>query len=419
MAAGLQPAPTCYRDWSATGGHRRDFIVGCPRAAAAVLSCGVQFDRWITPHLAVSTLFDCCRWTCQVTQPVQRTPLWPASWLPAVDKGGGSKSVEVQRVWEVYHERVQFMSRQDALQLDESLDAGDVSRPWLVWSRAAETALTSSVVVQFRAEVWFLGGGVLCSGLSGLVVTRYGRLVAMLMMSMMLLVYSCIRTLLFAPLLHMRRRFKAVMVVLGAMIQYGVSLSRSVEITAQWDKILAVGPWYPVTIDDLSAVRGLGTGDFHRVVADVHHRLSDFIHAVVVHRRDEAIREWRNWIREDPMMHSFRWLRPDLVLPAPFLQCKPHLTPGGSGVLADPARIDEEFRKTWLPNFCRSGQRDTSLEEFDREVDVWLLLLLEVDLPGLTGQVLADVVPRKGATAGSLDGLGVEGVEGPACFLVR
>ena len=44
----------------------------------------------------------------------------------------GSKSVEVQRVWEVYDERLQFMSRQDALQLDESLEAGDVVRAWLV-----------------------------------------------------------------------------------------------------------------------------------------------------------------------------------------------------------------------------------------------------------------------------------------------
>ena len=41
-------------------------------------------------------------------------PLWPASWLLAVDKGRGSKSVEVQRVWEVYEERLQFMSLQDA-----------------------------------------------------------------------------------------------------------------------------------------------------------------------------------------------------------------------------------------------------------------------------------------------------------------
>ena len=32
--------------------------------------------------------------------------------------------------------------------------------------------------------------------------------------------------------------------VLGAMIRHGVSLSRSVELTAQWDKVLALGPMY-------------------------------------------------------------------------------------------------------------------------------------------------------------------------------
>ena len=109
-------------------------MVGCPLAVAAVLSCRVQTDRWVAPHLAVRTLFDCCcRWDCWVTQPVQRTPLWPASWLPAIDNGRGSKSVEVQRLWEVYDERLQCMSRQGALQLDESLDAGNVSRARLVW----------------------------------------------------------------------------------------------------------------------------------------------------------------------------------------------------------------------------------------------------------------------------------------------
>ena len=109
-------------------------------------------------------------------------------------------------------------------------------------------------------------------------------------------------------------------------------------------------------------------------------------------------------VREDPLVHPYKWLRPDLVPPAPFLQCKPHLTPGGSGVLVDPARIDEEFRKAWLPYFCRSGQRDTSLEEFRFEVEGWLPLLPVFELPGLTGQMLFDVVRRKSATAGSLDG---------------
>ena len=64
-------------------------------------------------------------------------------------------------------------------------------------------------------------------------------------------------------------------------------------------------------------------------------------------------------------------------------------------MLADPARIDEEFRKAWLPYSCRSWQRDTSLEEFNREVEGWLPLFPEVDLPRLNGQMLADVVQRK------------------------
>ena len=181
-----------------------------------------------------------------------------------------------------------------------------------------------------------------------------------------------------APLLDIRRRFKAVMDVLDAMIRYGVSLSRSVELAAQWDKVLAFGPLYPFTADDLDVVRGLGIGDFYQVVSGIHHRLSDFIHSVVVHRRDEAIRGWRNWIREDPMVQSYRWLRPDLVPPAPFLQCKPRLTPGGSGVLADPARIDEEFRKAWLPYFCRSVKGRPALRNSTKKLRVGCLCCLRL-----------------------------------------
>ena len=50
--------------------------------------------------------------------------------------------------------------------------------------------------------------------------------------------------------------------------------------------------------------------------------------------------------------------------------------------------------------------KETSLEEFNTEVEGWLPLLPEVSLPCLTGQVLADVVHRKGVTAGGLDGWG-------------
>ena len=55
LASGKQPAPTCKRAWSASGGYWRDFMVGCP-LAAAVLSCKVQSDRWVAPHLAFRTL---------------------------------------------------------------------------------------------------------------------------------------------------------------------------------------------------------------------------------------------------------------------------------------------------------------------------------------------------------------------------
>ena len=178
LASGLQLAPTCKRDWSATGGHR----------------------RWIAPHLDVRTLFDCCRWSCRVTQPVPRTPLWPPSCLPAIDECRGSKSVEVRNVWEVYDDRLQFISWQDAQRLDESLDAGDVSRAWLVWSCSAETALVdayrfSDGPIPCRGLV--LGrGNAFFFGLSGLVVTRFGRHVVMLLTLLMLLMFSCTVTLL-------------------------------------------------------------------------------------------------------------------------------------------------------------------------------------------------------------------------------
>ena len=107
-----------------------------------------------------------------------RTPFWPASWLPAVDLGPGSKSVEVLRVWEVYDERLQFMSLKNAQCLSESLNADDVSSAWLFWSRAAEAPLDDAC--RFcgglsQAGALFLGVVVLCFELCGLVVIKCGR----------------------------------------------------------------------------------------------------------------------------------------------------------------------------------------------------------------------------------------------------
>ena len=59
--------------------------------------------------------------------------------------------------------------------------------------------------------------------------------------------------------------------------------------------------------------------------------------------------------------------------------------------------------KLGLPYFCRSGRREASLKEFNEEV---FGLLPLVEMPPLTRDDLFQVVRRKTATAGSLDGWG-------------
>ena len=65
-----------------------------------------------------------------VTQPVRCTPLLPAAWLPAFDKGS-SKSVEVQRVWEVYDDPLRFMAKVDDARLATALQEGMFRQPGL------------------------------------------------------------------------------------------------------------------------------------------------------------------------------------------------------------------------------------------------------------------------------------------------
>ena len=196
--------------------------------------------------------------------------------MPIVDKSRGSKSAEVQRVWEVYDERLQFMSRRDALLLDESLYLDNVSMAWTVWSRAAEAALADAYRFSggpLPSRSLILGRGAASFRrvqLGGQWIRRARANVADAHDAADVFLY---RDFSVAPLLDMRRRFKAVMDILDAMIRCGVSLSRSVELTAQWDQILALGPVFPVTVDDLSVDRGLGIGAFFHVASDVHRRL--------------------------------------------------------------------------------------------------------------------------------------------------
>ena len=109
---------------------------------------------------------------------------------------------------------------------------------------------------------------------------------------------------------------------------------------------------------------------------------------------------------EDDKVFPYRWLKPDLVAPAPLLCCDPCLTVDGSGVLSDPGRIDEQFRSAWLPFFCRAGRGAADPSVFDHEVGGWLPRVGEFDLPPLLGSDLYYVVQHKRVSAGGLDGWG-------------
>ena len=122
---------------------RRDFVVVFPLAAAAVVGCQVDGQRWIQSHLSVRASFQLERWAVNVSQP---SPSWLVCWLLCVDKSH-STSVEIRRVWEIYDHQLQFMSGDDQDAFDNALTLGDVSAAWLSRSKAAATSLPDAFVV--------------------------------------------------------------------------------------------------------------------------------------------------------------------------------------------------------------------------------------------------------------------------------
>ena len=47
-----------------------------------------------------------------------------------------------------------------------------------------------------------------------------------------------------------------------------------------------------------------------------------FFVKLLLSRRDEGIRRWKGWLREDLSSRPYAWLRPDFVPPSPFLVVK-------------------------------------------------------------------------------------------------
>ena len=86
-----------------------------------------------------------------------------------------------------------------------------------------------------------------------------------------------------------------------------------------------------------------------------------------------------------------------------FLFVKDHQTES-SRILVEPHLIDAEFRKAWMPFFCRSGHPVVTSDQYLDFVCHFLPQEPSLDLPRITERDLQDVARAKTSTAGGLDG---------------
>ena len=408
-ASGVEPGVTCKRDLASLGGSRRDFVLGCPLATAATCGCWVDQSRWVQPHFAVTARFRGDRWSTKVTQPCRVTPLWPAYWVSVVDKSRNSRSAEVRAIWEIYDHVLQFVPRDDAAGIDGALLDRDVDLAWDTWSVAAESALADA----FREA----GGPVPFGGLKGgrgrarfWTVSLGGKNMRRYRPSAVdptdATEAHLFRSRSIAPLLTLKKKLRYVACLLSAINRDGYTLARGLELDEQWSGVMRAGPVGCLDWAALEEGPRAGLLGFQASVGEALDAITDFVKKVVVSRKESAIRDWRNWIMEDPVVHPYRWLRSDLVPPAPFLVCDASDSVGGSGILVEPHAIDAQFRRAWMPFFCRGDRGSADLDAFRGVAEELTPLLDEVRLPPLSGDMLRDVVLGKKPTAGSLDGWG-------------
>ena len=243
-AAGVGPDVTCKRDWACLGGTRRDFVLGCPLAAAALGGCWVDGCCWIQPHLSVCASFVAARWSGKVIQPVRVSPLWPASWVSVVDKTRTSRSAEVRDIWEIYDKCLEFLPIGSAVAIDDALAGRDVHLAWTVWSTAAENAQACA----FGME----GGPVPSNGLVlglGSALFRVENISGNRVRSMCpdlddLASASEVhlyRSYSIAPFLTLKRRLRAVACLVRSITHNGFTLAGALELDSQWSCIVGSG----------------------------------------------------------------------------------------------------------------------------------------------------------------------------------
>ena len=257
-------APTCKNVWDSEG-TRRDFILGNLAAFAACTGCWVDESRWFKPHFPVKASLDVGRWSARVTKAKTYTPVWPALWLPALDKSKTSPNKEVQEVWKVNDERLKVIDMDTVRSLEGSLGASDPSAAWMTWSNAVERALADAYCLAGGPMPL---GGVLRLGRGCLVPVRERLGGVQLKKARPYrsdpgdaedLAGQCVFSL--APVLRLRRRLKICIDISGAILMRGFTVARSLELTRQWEKVLADCPADPFSVFEFLGSGGLG--DYH------------------------------------------------------------------------------------------------------------------------------------------------------------
>ena len=266
----------------------------------------------------------------------------------------------------------------------EALGADDVSMAWTVWSRAAESALLDA----YR----FSGGSlpsrslVLGRGSSMFRVVRLGGHPVRKARGSVADVHDAADVFLYrdaslAPLLDMRRRFKAVMDVLDAMIRLNLLLSG----TRFWHLGLCI--LLPLMIYLLIKVWVL-----------VPFSMLPLVSIVVL------VTSFMLWLFADVMRRlgggAIGFVKIPWFIPVSLISRLVVL-----GYLLILLGLMRNSERLGFPTFVALGKGIPALRNSILRLRNGCLFYLRF-LPRLTGRVLADVVQRKGATAGSLDGWG-------------
>ena len=102
---------------------------------------------WIKPHHAVRASFHLSCWSAESNLPARYSALWPACWTGVTDKSRNSGSAEVRRIWEVYDEQLQRVSRVCRDHTATVPGAGVVSEAWRIWSLSAEVSLVRTCLL--------------------------------------------------------------------------------------------------------------------------------------------------------------------------------------------------------------------------------------------------------------------------------